>query len=139
MSEVRVGNWMHHGVITCQPETPVAEVAATMDSNDISALVVVNQHGAAVGVISRTDLINARFVQPYMKHWRGLNAEHLMTKPVISVSPDTTVTEAVQMLNEKHIHRLVVVENKSDPVKPIGILSVTDLAKHVGDKSIGEE
>ena len=60
MSEVRVGNWMHHGVITCQPETPVAEVAATMDSNDISALVVVNQHGAAVGVISRTDLINAR-------------------------------------------------------------------------------
>lgn len=133
MSDPRVQEWMHRGVITCRPETPVADVAATMDSNDISALVVVNEHGAAVGVISRTDLVNARFVQPYMKHWRGLNAEHLMTQPVISVAPDTTINEAVQLLNEKHVHRLVVVEKASDHLRPIGILSVTDLAKHVGD------
>jgi len=139
MSDVRVQDWMHRGVVTCQPDTPVAEVAATMDTKDISALVVVNEHGAAVGVISRTDLVNARFVQPYMKHWRGLNAEHLMTKPVISVSPDTTINEAVQMLNEKHIHRLVVVEKASDHLRPIGILSVTDLAKHVSDTPIGGE
>ena len=139
LSDVRVQDWMHRGVVTCQPDTPVAEVAATMDAKDISALVVVNEHGAAVGVISRTDLINARFVQPYMKHWHGLNAEHLMTKPVISVAPDTTINEAVQMLNEKHIHRLVVVEKASDHLRPIGILSVTDLAKHVSDMPMGEE
>lgn len=139
MSELRVQDWMHRGVVTCYPETPVAEVAATMDSKDISALVVVNEQGAAVGVISRTDLVNARFVQPYMKHWRGLNAEHLMTKPVISVAPDTTIDEAVQRLNEKRIHRLVVVEKASDHLRPIGILSVTDLAKHVSDQSSDEE
>jgi CBS domain-containing protein len=122
---------MHRGVVTCHPQTPVAEVAATMDAKDISALVV--------GVISRTDLINARFVQPYMKHWLGLNAEHLMTKPVISVLPDTTINEAVQMLSEKRIHRLVVVEKASGHLRPIGILSVTDLAKHVSDKPSDEE
>jgi CBS domain-containing protein len=130
---------MHRGVITCHPETPVAEVAATMDASDISALVVVNSQNIAVGVISRTDLINARFVQPYMKHWHGLNAEHLMTKPVISVLPDTTIAEAVQMLNEKRIHRLVVVDKASDSPRPLGILSVTDLAKHVGDKAANGE
>jgi len=139
MSDLRVQDWMHRGVITCHPETPAAEVAATMDTNDISALVVVNEQGAAVGVISRTDLINARFVQPYMKHWPGLNAEHLMTKPVISVLPDTAINEAVQMLNEKHIHRLVVVEKARGHLQPVGILSVTDLAKHVSDKPMGEE
>ena len=139
MSDKTVGDWMHRGVITCHVETPVAEVAATMDSNDISALVVVGENGDAVGVISRTDLVNARFVQPYMKHWRGLNAEHLMTKPVVSVAPDTTIDEAVQLLNEKHIHRLVVVERASDHLRPIGILSVTDLAKHVSDQPIDEE
>jgi len=139
MSDPRVKDWMHRGVITCHPETPAVEVAATLDANDISALVVVSEQGAAVGVISRTDLVNARFVQPFMKHWPGLNAEHLMTKPVISVLPDTTINEAVQMLNEKHIHRLVVVEKTIGHLRPIGILSVTDLAKHVGDKQIGEE
>ena len=133
MNPMTVGDWMHRGVITCQPETPVAEVAATMDAKDISALVVIGASGDALGVISRTDLVNARFIQPYMKHWRGLNAEHLMTKPVISVAADTTIDEAVQMLNEKHIHRLVVVEKQSGHLRPVGILSMTDLAKHVGD------
>lgn len=133
MIPMTVGDWMHRGVITCQPETPVAKVAATMDKRDISALVVVNDGGDALGVISRTDLVNARFIQPYMKHWRGLNAEHLMSKPVISVAVDTTIDEAVQLLNEKHIHRLVVVEKESGRLRPVGILSITDLAKHVGD------
>ena len=135
MNLVTVGDWMHRGVITCQPETPVAELAATMDARDVSALVVIGESGDALGVISRTDLVNARFIQPYMKHWRGLNAEHLMTKPVISVAADTTIDEAVQMLNEKHIHRLVVVEKESGHLRPVGILSLTDLAKHVRDEN----
>jgi CBS domain-containing protein len=134
MSEKQVQEWMHRGVITCHSETPVAEIAATLDTNDISALVVVDEGGNALGVISRTDLVNARFIQPYMKHWRGLNAEHLMTKPVVSVSGDTSVDEAVQLLNEKRIHRLVVVEKSGVHSRPVGILSVTDLAKHVREE-----
>jgi CBS domain-containing protein len=133
MSDKTVHDWMHRGVITCRPETPVAEVAATLDEHDISALVVTNEHGNAAGVVSRTDLVNARFVQPYMKHWHGLNAEHLMTKPVVSVAAETSIDEAVQLLNEKRIHRLVVVERHGDHVVPVGILSITDLARHVGE------
>jgi CBS domain-containing protein len=139
MSDKMVQEWMHRGVITCRPETPVSEVAVIMDSHDISALVVVGENGVAVGVISRTDLVNARFIQPYMKHWRGLNAEHLMTKPVVSVAPETPIHEAVQLLNEKRIHRLVVVEKESGRSRPVGILSVTDLARHVGEDTKSEE
>lgn len=139
MSDKTVRDWMHGGVITCRPDTPAAEVAATMERNDISALVVVDDGGGALGVISRTDLVNARFIQPYMKHWRGLNAEHLMSKPVISVSPETSINEAVQLLNEKRIHRLVVAEKEGGQVRPVGILSVTDLARHVGEESAAEE
>jgi len=133
MSEKTVSDWMHRGVVTCHPETPVEEVAQTMDAQDISALVVVNDAGEAVGVISRTDLVNSRFIQPYFRHWHGMAAEHLMTKPVVSVTADTTIREAVLLLNEKHIHRLVVAERVDGHIKPVGILSVTDLAKHVDE------
>jgi len=133
MDEKTVRDWMHRGVVTCHPETPVEEVAQTMDAQNISALVVVNDAGDAIGVISRTDLVNSRFIQPYFRHWHGMGAEHLMTKPVVSVTPDTAIREAVLLLNEKHIHRLVVVERVGGHVKPVGILSVTDLAKHVGE------
>ena len=135
MSERKVQDWMHRGVITCDPETPVTEIAAIMDARDISALVIVNAGGDALGVISRTDLVNSRFIEPYMKHWRGLCAQHLMTKPAITVAPNTGIDEAVQLLNEKHIHRLVVVEKSAGHIRPMGILSITDLAKHVDDRN----
>jgi CBS domain-containing protein len=56
-----------------------------------------------------------------------------MSKPVISVAPDTEIKAAVEMLHEKRIHRLVVVETVGGHKRPVGILSVTDLAKHVGE------
>jgi CBS domain-containing protein len=130
---VTVRDWMHQGVMTCHPDTPVDEVAETLNVKDISALVVVDGAGDAIGVISRTDLVNGRFIQPYLKHWRGMTAEHLMSKPVISVAPDTEIKKAVEMLHEKRIHRLVVVEATAGHTRPVGILSVTDLAKHVGE------
>ena len=131
MSQKTVRAWMHRGVVSCRPDTPLEEVANTMESKDISALVVVNETGDAVGVISRTDLVNARFVQPYLKLWRGMMAEHLMSRPVISVGPDMPVVEAARLLGEQQIHRLVVVEKEGRHVRPVGILSVTDLAKHI--------
>lgn len=133
MGEKTVREWMHKGVISCRPDTSIEEVAKTMDSKDISALVVVDEAGNAVGVISRTDLVNARFVQPYMRHWRGLNAEHLMSRPVLSVTPETPINEAVALLRKKKIHRLVVIERQGQHERPVGILSMTDLAKHVAE------
>jgi CBS domain-containing protein len=124
---------MHPGVIACRPDTPVDQVAETMGAKDISALVVVDDAGDAVGVISRTDLVNARFIEPYLRHWRGMNAEHLMSKPVISVTPDIAIKKAVELLRNRRIHRLVVVEERDGHMRPVGILSVTDLAKHTGE------
>lgn len=134
MSGKTVRAWMHRGVISCRPDTSLEEVARTMDSKDVSALVVVNQAGDVVGVISRTDLVNTRFVEPYLKHWRGMTAEHLMSRPVISVGPEMPVAEAASILRQKQIHRLVVVEKEGQRLRPLGILSVTDLAKNIAKR-----
>lgn len=137
MNEAIVRDWMHEGVIVCAPETPLPEVAQTMKTHQISALVVVNTDGLALGVISRTDLANASFVEPYMRHWRGMTARHLMTSPVISVGAETPVARALETLKTRKIHRLVVTEAVAGGEKPIGILSLTDVVQHmaVGDIS----
>ncbi|MBI4588952.1 MAG: CBS domain-containing protein [Candidatus Rokubacteria bacterium] len=132
MAEPQVCDWMHEGVIVCAPDTPLPQVAETMKAHAISALVVVDAAGLALGVISRTDLANSGFVQPYMRHWRGMTASHLMTSPVISVRADASLAEALDLLRTRKIHRLVVTE----PVpgggeKPIGILSLTDVVRHL--------
>ena len=128
-----VRDWMHFGVIACEPETPAEKVAETMRRHDVSALVVVDGDGYAVGLISRTDLVNATFVEPYLRHWRGLAARHLMSTPVISVRAETPIEDAARLIRERKIHRVVVTVADTIGERPVGILSVTDLARHAGD------
>jgi CBS domain-containing protein len=123
---------MHVGVITCSPDTPADDVAGAMAAHDVSALVVVDADGYAVGLISRTDLVNATFVQPYLRHWRGLSAHHLMSSPVISVREDTSVEQAIALIRERKIHRVVVTIAEGSRQRPIGILSVTDVVARLG-------
>jgi CBS domain-containing protein len=127
MSEPLVRDWMHVGVVSCRPETPMIDVAKTMRAHHISALVVTDGEGAAVGVISRTDLANVSFVETYLSHWRGMEARHLMTSPVVAVSPGTPVAEAIELLRTRKIHRLVVTEPGERGERPVGILSMTDV------------
>lgn len=136
MTETRVRDVMHAGVVSCPPDTGLDDVAALMRENGVSALVVVDG-GVATGVISQTDLVDAAFVQPYMRYWRGMAARHLMTSPVVSVRPDTTLTDAVEMLRARKIHRLVVTEPVAAGERPIGILSTTDLVRVFGSNPHG--
>jgi CBS domain-containing protein len=131
MSEPRVRDWMNLGVITCDPETAAEDVAETMRRYDVSALVVTDAHGYAVGLVSRTDLVAAASLPPYPGQRRGLTARHLMSAPVITVRADAPLAEAVRMILERHIHRIVVTVPENGRERPIGILSVTDLVGHL--------
>jgi CBS domain-containing protein len=132
MRDLTVRECMRPGVISCSPETLLDEVAATMRTEDVSALVVV-QDGIAVGVISRTDLVNSAFVEPYMRFWRGMAARHLMSSPVATVSPEVPLARAVELLRAHRIHRLVVTEPVGGVERPVGVLSMTDIVRATAD------
>lgn len=125
---LQVKDVMHAGVVSCSPETSLEEVAQMMREQRISAVVVVAD-GVAVGVLSQTDLVNTAYVQPYLRHWRGLNARHVMNAPVIAVRPDTPLAQAIDILRKRGIHRVVVTEPSSRGECPVGILSVSDVAR----------
>ena len=126
-----VGDVMHHGVMTCRRDTPIQDVARFMADNDVSALVVVNDDEHMIGLISRTDLINARLYEQYWKHWRGLTAGHIMVTDVVVVSKHDTMQVASKLMMEQHIHRVVVIEQHSSGQKPVGVLSVTDVVRDI--------
>ncbi|OGK95830.1 MAG: hypothetical protein A3E31_18465 [Candidatus Rokubacteria bacterium RIFCSPHIGHO2_12_FULL_73_22] len=137
MPELSVRECMHEGVISCTEDTGIEEVAREMSTHRISALVVV-EGGVAVGVISQTDLVNATFVQPYLHHWPGMAARHLMSKPVVSVRPDAPLAAALELLRSRRIHRLVVTEVVDGGERPVGILSMTDVVRMLGERGARE-
>jgi CBS domain-containing protein len=128
---------MQLGVFTCDPETSADRLAEAMSLRDISALVVTDADGFAVGLVSRTDLVNATFSGGDPARWRALTARQLMSSPVISIRADSPVTEAVQRLRERHVHRVVVTVGEGGRERPIGILSVTDLIARLGAARAG--
>lgn len=134
-----VSEVMHRGVLTCRRDTPIQDVARTMSEHDVSALVVVDDAGHLSGLISRTDLVNARLYEQYWKHWRGLTAGHIMVTEVVSVQASDTLQQASRLMMERHIHRVVVVEGDGPGVRPIGIVSVTDVVRDIASSEGGED
>lgn len=134
MVERTVEEVMHRGVLTCKRDTPVQDVARQMAEQDVSALVVVNEEGNMIGLISRTDLVNARLYEQYWKHWRGLTAGHIMVTDVLSVYPNDSLQHASKLLVERKIHRVIVVEDNANGVRPVGVLSTTDLVRNMADE-----
>lgn len=117
---------MQHGAFDCQPTTPVAEVARRMVEHDVSALVVTDAQGYLVGVVTRTDLVTLRAFQDY---WAEMTAQHAMVQQVITITPQATVRQASRLMVEKKVHRLIVVEGEGDRLRPVGVISQTDIVR----------
>ncbi len=112
---------MCRGVVTCGVNADAAEIAKIMLDNDVSALVVLDERLNACGVISKTDLIGF-----YGRTLSEITAEDIMTSQVYTVSPDTLVHEAVQVLLERRIHQLVIVTQGGAHRRPVGIFTSGD-------------
>lgn len=112
---------MHRGVVTCRVDANVAEVARIMLDNDVSALVVIDERLNACGVISKTDLIGF-----YGKDLSVITAEDIMSPEILTVSPDTLVHEAVQLMLERGVHQLVIVTQGGAHRRPVGIFTSGD-------------
>jgi len=125
MSARTVQDAMTRGPISVRPDAPLAEAARILDACHISGLPVVDRDGQLVGVLSQTDLLRARVIDHLWSTLPGLAVRHLMTAPAVTASAAMPLDDAAALMEEKQIHRLVVVA--PDGCTPIGILSVSDL------------
>jgi CBS domain-containing protein len=125
ISQLRVADSMHVGVITCDRDTPLAEVAATMARERVHCVVV--EHGSGEGgepwgVVSDLDLVAAASVRELGEQTAGGSA----ATPVVLVGPEETLDRAAQLMTENGTSHLVVAERRT--FRPIGVLSTIDIA-----------
>ena len=125
---------MQRGVVTCRVDANAAEIAAIMLDNDVSALVVIDESLNACGVVSKTDLIGS-----FGKDLSGIEAEDLMSPKIRTVSLDTPVHEAVQLMLQHRIHQLIIITQARAHRRPVAIFTSGDalalMAGKTGPKS----
>lgn len=131
---VRVGNLMTVDPVVIDPEATVHDAELMLKTYRISGLPVV-AGGEVVGVISQTDLLNARSSELIGANWDRVKVRHLMSRPAVTVHLATTVNRAARLMLEEHIHRVVVVDPDGAPV---GVLTTSDLLRALLPEEDGE-
>ena len=132
---LRVGNLMTVDPVVIDGEASAHQAELLLKTYRISGLPVV-QAGEVVGVISQTDLLNARSSELIGANWDRVKVRHLMSQPAVTVHLATTVRRAARLMLDEHIHRVVVVDADGAPV---GVLSTSDLLRVLLPDEDGEE
>jgi CBS domain-containing protein len=107
-------------LITVNEQQTKQQAARLLSQYRISGLPVVNEDSAAVGVVTEHDIISKS----------GQTVSEIMTRGVISVTPDTELEEVRRILVHERIKRLLVL----DQGKLVGIVSRADLVREVATR-----
>ncbi len=129
MKNISVLAAKHLGVIACPANATLLDAARMMDEEEISSIVMVNDAGYLRGILTRTDILRAALERP--QDWQTSSCTDWMTPEVISVPATATLEEAARLLQQKHIHRVIVVENDGVGDAPLAVLSARDILFHL--------
>ena len=112
---------MSDDIMTISPSDNMLEASKIMGEKHIGSLIVL-QDEEPIGIITERDLLSRVLSQDLKPDEVSVGA--IMSAPLISISPKSTIKEAAQMMNKKK-GRLAVFEN----TKLIGIITASDLIK----------
>lgn len=143
-----VADVMSHNPIVVRPETPLNEAIQILAEKRISGLPVVNDAGELVGIVSETDLMwqetgvtppayvmfldSVIFLKNPASYERDLHKAlgqtvgEVMSRDPVTVSPEKLLKDAAQLMHDRSIHRLPVVDTKG---QVIGIVTRGDIVR----------
>jgi len=126
---MKVSEVMTRGVECTRPDASVYEAARMMADRDIGTLPVCGQNERLVGMLTDRDIVLRAVAEgqdPVM-----MRVREIMTPKVITCFDDQSVEEAVRLMEEHQIRRIVVLDRAK---RLAGILSLGDVAVETGDE-----
>jgi predicted transcriptional regulator len=128
-----INDIMHKGLIICPPDASLGTVAALLTKHHVHALLVEEEAGPPLGVISDFDLLVGEWLsvdEESLNAMRKLTARDLMTRPIESIEVGASVHQAATRMDKTGVHRMLV----TDAGKPVGVLSVSDLVAGIASQ-----
>jgi CBS domain-containing protein len=111
-------------VFSVVPQDSVLHAIEMMATRHVGALLVMEQ-GILKGIISERDYARKVILKQRSSH--DTPVKDIMTAPAVTVTPENTVYQCMQMMTEGRFRHLPVVQG----AKVVGMLSIGDLVKAV--------
>lgn len=125
-----VSEFMSRAVISLRKDVKVRKAAEVLISRKISGVMVVDDKGVPLGVLSEMDIAAA-----VREGKASAEIEDFMSREVYAVSPETTLREAAGIMRDKNVHRLFVYPGREGMIAvyggevPLGIVTSKDIIR----------
>jgi arabinose-5-phosphate isomerase len=96
-------------------------IVREINAKKVGSTCVLGKGRVLKGIIVDGDLRRAMLKNPDVRHW---NAENLRTPHPAVVSPESSLAQALQLMEDKAIYQLIVVDPKK---RPVGLVHLHDL------------
>ena len=110
-------------VIRVLPATPITAVVQLLGERRIGAVLVMDEPGRVLGILSERDIIGA-----LARHGTSAldqPASALMTQALWTISRDGTTAEAMRIMTDHRVRHLPVIEDGA----LVGLVSIGDIVK----------
>ncbi|MGB8384510.1 MAG: CBS domain-containing protein [Dermatophilaceae bacterium] len=140
---MRVAEFMTSPALTVTPPTSILKAARLVLERNVTALPVVTDEDAVVGIVSRSDLVRHRVLADPRAHLIPVREDttepphavgQVMTTKVVTVRPTADEAEAAHLMLRHRVKSLPVLDGD----RLLGVISVTDIlrVKAQGDAPI---
>jgi CBS domain-containing protein len=127
---LRVSDFMSQELLTVTPDTEITRVVQLLIDNDVSGLMVVDDEGALLGILTERDCVAAATSAGYYDVLGGPAALY-MSSPVETVSSNDNLVDIAIRMARSPFRRFPVV----DGGRLVGLISRRDVLRALGSGS----
>ena len=123
LDSIAITNLMNKDIIVGEQELNLISISKIMSNNDIGSVVIVDDLDTRrpIGIITERDIVRTigmirpqQLLVPIRDH---------MSRPLITLSSKATVYDAIKLMYEKKIRRIIILEKE----KLVGIITDRDI------------
>jgi len=119
---MKVLDVMSTDLVTSQINEPLNEVVHRMLERDVGCIIVMNDSNVE-GILTKGDVLKKAFLLGLDA--REVSSKKVMSRPVVTIDPDSTLEEASRMMTNNNVSKLAVVKDK----KLVGVVTSSDIIR----------
>ncbi|ALI37056.1 Hypoxic response protein 1 [Candidatus Nitrosocosmicus oleophilus] len=127
IDSIGITNLMNKNIIVAEQNVNLIGVSRIMSNNNIGCVVIVDNLNTRkpIGIITERDVI--RTIGMLQPHQMVVPVREHMSHPLITLSSKATIADAMKLMYERKIRRVIILEND----KLAGILTDKDIFRYL--------